>query len=274
MTYKNNFVVVVKSNGKILRENNSTVAIPFSSEYSLLLKNLNSVRAMAKITIDGEDVTGGRNLILQPNSEISLERYIKDGNLTSGNKFKFIEKTESIEKHRGNKIDDGIIRVEFFSEIVQQITITNNQKDWIYHPVNYPEHYPYPKYDHDYTFGSIIYNQTSKIGINNHQIFNGATLTTPSHGILRSACTTTQNNDKGITVAGSYSDQKFTNGGWFPTESNSTVITFQLVGELKNNEPVLKPITVDIKPQCITCGKLNKATNKFCSECGTSLILY
>jgi len=33
------------------------------------------------------------------------------------------------------------------------------------------------------------------------------------------------------------------------------------------------PITVDRKPECVTCGKVNKAVNKFCSECGTALVL-
>lgn len=265
MTHKNSFIAVIKSNGKILRENNSTVAIPFSSEYSILLKNLTSTRAMAEITIDGESVTEGRKLILQPNSEFSIERFIKDGNLKSGNKFKFIEKTDTIAKNRGNKIDDGIVRIEIWKEKDYPLPIMTTYPPitddvWVWKYPKYPEDYPQfiPKYQ----------NGVFMTACNNCS-------TTPSVGILRGAkMTTTQNNVDGITVAGSYSKQQFATGDWFQTENESTVITFQLVGELKNNEPVLKPITVDIKPKCITCGKLNRATNKFCSECGTSLILY
>ncbi len=45
MMYKQNFVVVVKCNGKILREQDSDVVyLPFGAEYSILLKNKDSRR--------------------------------------------------------------------------------------------------------------------------------------------------------------------------------------------------------------------------------------
>jgi len=47
-----------------------------------------------------------------------------------------------------------------------------------------------------------------------------------------------------------------------------------LLGETEDNKPVLQPVNVKMKPKCTSCGKQNKATNKFCSECGTSLELF
>ena len=256
MTYQNQFIAVIKSNGKILREENSQVAIPFGSEYSIFLKNLKSVRALVEITIDGESATGGKKIIMNPNSTLDFERYIRDGNLSSGNKFKFIEMTENIEKYRGNKIDDGIIKVEFWAE-----KVTNNY--WPYFQ-NMKSDYPEPFITRTPKNGDISYGSRKT----DYSILRGSTMKS----------VTTQNmcmpvNTSGITVAGSESKQKFVSGEWFDTELTSTVITFQLTGKL-HNEPVSKPITVQTKPKCVTCGRVNKAVNKFCSECGTSLILF
>ena len=40
MAFKKNMVCSIKANGKILREIDNTVRLPFNSEYSILLKNL------------------------------------------------------------------------------------------------------------------------------------------------------------------------------------------------------------------------------------------
>jgi len=240
MMYQNNFVAVIKSNNKILRENNSVVTIPFGSEYSILLKNLKSVRALAEITIDGESITDKEKLIIPPNSEINIERFIRKGNLTSGNKLKFVERTESIENHRGIKVNDGIIRIEFWSEIITT---------WIYNTCSNP----LPTYKNQPWPGYTMYD---------------------SIGMLRSMSMTQLEVEspsvEGITVSGSESNQQFSVGEYFPTENQSTVINFKLVGKI-NNEDVKTPLLVSTKPKCITCGKLNKSTNKFCSDCGTSL---
>ena len=118
MVYSNRLVACVKVNGQILREERDTVTIPFGSEYSLYLKNLNSVRVQVKVSIDSQDATEGTWLVIQPNSSIELERFIKGGNLSRGNRFKFIERTAKIEKHRGIGGEDGLIRIEYQTEKV------------------------------------------------------------------------------------------------------------------------------------------------------------
>ena len=94
--YQNKLAVAIKSSGKVLREFEDNVYLPFSTEYSIFIKNKNSVRASVKIEIDGVDVTQGVSLVVNPNDEIELERFIKNGNLNSGNRFKFIERTSAI----------------------------------------------------------------------------------------------------------------------------------------------------------------------------------
>src|SRR5579863_1787511 len=116
MAYKKSFVAAIKVNGQILRESSDRVELPFGSEYSVLLKNLDSVRMQARITIDGTDATGW--LVIEPGRDIDVERFVKD--LNKGNRFKFIERTERIEQHRGIKVEDGLVRVEFRREKIYE----------------------------------------------------------------------------------------------------------------------------------------------------------
>ena len=55
--YQSKLVASLKANGKVLREFKDKVYVPFASEYSILLKNLNTVRAEVHVYIDGEDQT-------------------------------------------------------------------------------------------------------------------------------------------------------------------------------------------------------------------------
>src|ERR1700677_1302362 len=116
MMFANQYVLAVKANGKILREQDRNVTLPFGTEFELVCKNLNSRRAMVSVSIDGKDVADGRRLIIAPNNSVTLSRYIRNGNLVSGNAFRFIERSAAVEAHRGVKEDDGIVRAEFFTE--------------------------------------------------------------------------------------------------------------------------------------------------------------
>lgn len=245
--HNNNFVVSVKSSGKVLREFGDTVYLPFGSEFSLYLKNLNSRRATVKVSIDGSDVLNGHELVIGANSHIELERYLKD--LNRGNKFKFIERTESIEEHRGIKAEDGLIRVEFAYEREYHIptSLFRSRDKW----------------------GSG-YEDRGFYGTSAPQSFMSTTTysstTSPHMGVPCSNVV----NDAGITVPGSISTQKFAEVSGFQTDPSS-VIVLKLVGETETNKVVSAPITVKKKAECTTCGRLNKATSKFCTNCGTSL---
>jgi hypothetical protein len=131
--YQNKLVASLKANGKILREFKDTVYCPFGAEYSILLKNLNTVRAVVNVYIDGEDMLPG-GLVLNAGQEVDLERSIKNGNLMEGNRFKFIERTNTIEQFRGVKLEDGLIRVEFQFEMPKITTYINDtwqNKEWV-----------------------------------------------------------------------------------------------------------------------------------------------
>lgn len=235
--YSNKLAAAIKVNGKVLREFKDTVYIPFASEYSILVKNLETRRAIVNIFIDGDRVTGS-GLVLRAGQEIDLERFIKNGNLSEGNRFKFIERTNSIEQHRGVKLEDGLIRIEYQFELIVQQT-----RSW-------------------YGRNEVIYatNSTSTIPCS-----YDATSVASAHSLL---------NDTGITVPGSHSSQKFSVADWFPTETETHSMVIKLLGQTIDNVQVTKPVTVKHKPKCTTCGKQNKATAKFCTECGTALEIF
>jgi hypothetical protein len=116
MMYNNNLAAAIKVGGKILREFGDIVYLPFGSEYQIRLKNLNQARAKLDIEIDGDNVTGS-GIVLSSFQTIDLERFIRNGNLSEGNRFKFIECTEKIENHRGIKLEDGLIVIKYNFEL-------------------------------------------------------------------------------------------------------------------------------------------------------------
>jgi hypothetical protein len=256
LVYKKNFALAIKAHGKILRESGEQVFLPYGCEYSIVLKNLHSKKASVKVWIDGQLVTEGCSLIIKPNESIDLERFIRNGNLTSvGNRFKFIERTESIENHRGIKIDDGLVRIEYqFERQVQPIPT----------PMMQPTYRHYPP-----VWTSTVRGMVPGQSIGDEGFFGGQVseiLACNAHSSVASV------SNVGITVEGSISDQAFETCLPLWLEDEVHAMTLQLVGEVaQSGVRVEKPITVKAKPTCKTCGKLNKATSKFCSNCGTSL---
>lgn len=291
--YNQKLAVAVKSNGKVLREFKDTVYVPFGCEYSLLIKNLNSVRVLANIKIDGQDVVPG-GLVLYANQEIDLERWIKNGNMNQGNKFKFIERTGDVEEARGIKLEDGIIQIEYQFEKPYVAPVVS---DWQWKQTFPGPSYPSPWYGStnntagswadDVKFGSSTRSMMKGIGGS----ASGSTLTSTAsvnqvqtmgasfsnEAVSKSLSETVGQafyNDAGITVPGSKSEQKFSTASWFPTEAEKHSMVIKLLGETPDNKPVTKPVTVKAKQKCTTCNHLNKATAHFCNKCGTALEIY
>ena len=260
MMYNQKLVASVKANGKVLREFKDTVYIPFGSEYSFLIKNLNTVRAVVNVFIDGENVVPG-GLVIDPGRTVDLERWIKNGNLSEGNKFKFIERTKSIENGpRGIKLEDGLIRVEYQFELPRPV-------------INMPQ------WSSSATYGSTLTRSISGstgdwAGPAGSVTCSAALNSVSPQAFNVQASGASFQNETGITVPGSKSTQSFqhtTVGALDPTIHN---IVLKLVGDLGDNKPVTAPVTVKSKPTCVTCGKQNKAHAKFCSECGTALEIF
>ena len=299
MMYNQKLVASLKANGKILREFKDTVYCPFGAEYSILLKNLNTVRAIVHVYIDGESMIPD-GLVLNAGQEVDLERSIKNGNLNEGNRFKFIERTGRVEQHRGVKLEDGIIRIEYQFEMPRPvINIADKFRYTGIGGSSTGDYYNQPWYSTTATntglsggtsdrftltaSGSI--SQMNVGGVLRGVDYSKGEATkaaasaainsvVPQAGELHDGIATMDWNDAGITVPGSKSEQKFQTTYMNALDPQKYSIVLKILGETPDNEPVRKPITTKHKPKCVTCGKQNKATAKFCTECGTALEIF
>lgn len=330
-----NYIACVKVDGKILRDDaDGIVNLPFGAEYSILLKNLNAVRATVKVWVDGVDATEGTSLILPANGSLELERYIRNGNRDKGNKFKFIERTAGVEAHKGIGSDDGLIRVEYHTEVVDQVRekvvehvthVHHSYPHWPYYPIitcnslggpqmsvsnaaqatsqnlgeaqaslnpqsasvntasmNFVSENSAPRP----TFSPGTANfSSSQSGFSSRPVMSSARRATlgqvrvrslgpqasagrPQQRFVRSAAV----NTVGVTVPGGESNQRFVQGTWFKTDPTGHVIVLQLRGKVGETQ-VVEAITVKTKKKCSSCGKKNKMSDKFCTDCGTSLTI-
>ena len=276
--YHNKMVVCIKHNGKVLRENKDLVELPFGSEFSVLIKNLSSRRAQFSLHIDGVDVLNGTKILVNPNSETEIKRFLNNSSSDTGNAFKFIERTESIENGpRGIRVDDGIVRVEYWFEKEKPIYRDTIHRTW------YERHPWRDTYYTDKFYGATdqLARGYSKgtIGATSASINNAefsdlkneikAALDSPSFSAT-GAISAESYSAPGITVPGSKVTQEFTPVYGFQSETQSDTIVLRLSG-YRGEKPVQQAVTTKTKQKCVTCGKVNKSTAKFCTDCGTSL---
>ena len=255
--YNNKLAAAILVDGRVLREHSGdTVYLPFGAEYEIRLKNLDaSRRACAKIYIDGTLATQS-GVIIRPNQTLDLERYIGDC-LDQGNRFKFIERTERIEQHRGIDVEDGLIRIEFQFEAEPRA----NFGSW--HSTPWHATQPYDGRRNVWRGASY----TKGAGGTDCDHYSATNITCST-----AATNSASVNDAGITVPGSISSQSFGQVYDFVPVSPTYSMVLRLLGKTVNT-PVSKPVTVKTKPKCVTCGHTNRSGAKFCSECGTGLAL-
>ena len=268
--YHNNFIAVIKYRGKIMRETKGVVRLPFGSDYSILLKNKDSRTAVARIEVDGKDVMGGHRYIVPGNSTRELEGFMKGLNVT--HKFRSIQKTKEIANFRGDRIDDGMVRVEFWYE----------QKNDFVTPWILP----------DTRFGGTSGDSYKADWTNNTGGFSGGSSFSCSNNLYYcdnsgfKKCTKSlvdpsltspkiePKADEVITVKGSKSNQRFNYGTVGILENQSSVIVIRLKGAIKKRGRVKKikrAVTVKTKIQCPTCGRRWRSSMKFCGNCSTAL---
>ena len=259
MMYQNKMVVCIKVGGKILRELNGVVRIPFGSDYSIFLKNLNSRKSVVTVYIDGDSVLDGKKVIVGAKESVELNGFI-DGMVTK-NKFRFIERTTEIENHRGVKAEDSLVRIEFqFEEDQPQFTYT-----YTIPCVKYP-------YYVDWNYTPSIFTTQSKTS----QVSDGIAWASCSYTSTRmpehATPTTHVVSDAGITVEGEETFDQYQYGNIGQLENDNHTIVLRLSGYYnKTDEMVEEPVFIRTKKICKTCGRSNDYTNKFCFNCGTFL---
>lgn len=274
MTYQDKFVAEVKVNGRILRVKDGAVYLPFGSEYTLYLKNLNSRRASINVSIDGEDALDNHSLILDANSSTELQGFLR-GNVAR-NRFRFINKTKQIAEHRGDKADDGLIRIEFAFEKPRPepwIKDTIKEvKEIHHHHHNEPIQWTYYNTSDWNTSRGIDKGATSgPVGQSTFTMSNSADMSNVVCDSLGVETQSVPNADEGITVKGSEIHQSFRYATMGDLEE-STVIVINLKGLTgETNKPIQEAVTVKTKVTCPTCGSKSSSAAKYCAKCGTFL---
>lgn len=261
--FKNNFVVSIKSNGKFFKENEDDIHVPFNTEYSIYLKNLESRDAVVNVNIDGKDVLDGKRLIVRGNSVLELEGFM-DGQ-TAKNKFRFIKRSKDIEEFRGITPEDGIISVTFDFE--------KRNPEYYPYTIYYPDWkwYPSQPYYGSPTWTVATYGSPSGTFVSsNDQV--GVTKTIQSgRGTSNSVMSLNSQVSEGISVPGNDISQNFGLGYVGNLENNPTTISFKLFGFDDNTQQNKVVFTKD-RLTCSSCGLQSKNNNKFCPRCGTRLL--
>lgn len=220
MVYTNKLVMCVLVNGAPQKElADGTVPLPFDTEYALRFRNRNSRRAVVRIYIDGEEVSGN-GYVVPANGFIDIERHF-----ANPTKFRFVdlESPEAIEFGKNGPNDDrskGVIEARFFMERERppEPVIIREDHHHYYPPIR-PWKRPYRPYDPYYPDPIWTANSTGVVrgattGIN--MSLSSANLSAKAHSGVQDMLCFEENSlrpsgplEDGCTVEGGYSSQQF-----------------------------------------------------------------
>lgn len=249
--------------------------------------------------MDGKDPWDGERFVISPNSTLELKG-------DKANKaFRFIQKTQKISEHRGDRIDDGIVRIEFqFEKALPEVKTVYTHTNHIHHDYYHPNSYWYGPY-HGGCYGAGGYRRSLlgnslNIGAQGSSGSGGGSSFTASNGSPVTVTASFNANsmgevhdgsaamdscdmsvgtnipvpevaESGITVAGQKVDQNFNYVQTRELETTTHAIVLQLFGLTESQKPVTLQDHSRAKKKCPTCGKVNSPVAKFCSECGTNI---
>ncbi len=250
--YKNGCVLALIANGQVLEEDNSKrVCMPFGTEYKVRLINKNYERNAADLIVNGENIA---RFIVGAGETIDIERFL-DGNLNSGNRFKFTSLNDSRVKDK-NDFDNGIVEVHFYKERKKQepIIIREEHHHYDHYPV-YPDPKPWKPF-------SPWFGCNGDIVCSFNAGDSGKGLSSGTDNAMNFAsCTASRSEVGGATVRGSNSYQQFSEVSGYEFESDATILKLKII----NGEPVVG------SKYCSGCGRKRKDGDKFCGNCGNKI---
>jgi len=307
MTFANNFVVVIKFDGKFHRpDENGNVKIPFGKPYSIYLKNFDSRDACVDILIDGIPIVKDTDIFIKGNSSADIKGFInKNGKVE--HEFVFVKKTKDNIKVVGDRVEDGIISVNIrhmkrISEKIEKIhkVIDYDWDDIFVWPRRYYRiYYPHPwwpswwkspyfttysatsEIDSSFVLNdsgsqkedpSILYSSS----YSSYKDSNGNTLKTKD-GEITEMKDGNPTKGEGITVRGDKINEQLDKIRIDENdfENISTTINIKLVGfepkEQEKKPKTVRPEKTHKKMFCPNCGLKIRTYYKFCPECGLDL---
>lgn len=293
--YRDSYVAALLVDGKIQKESdNGTVLIPFGSEYVLRLKNKLRKRAVADVWIDGKIAVKG--VVIDANETVDLERFVADGNLTEGKRFKLARLTDT-KVDQPDDSENGNIEVNFYPEkdapvvekIVEHINCNHHNHGWLGHCVWCCNNsWCTTCHPHMYKYGTLSggsgVTYTGGVTSNGNITVNNGDL----KGILRSnALNVTYSADStsaqaNVNVTSNLGSEVFTNASNSLGEAAATVegsTSLQKFSSIYIDVDRSKPTTIRLMVKgttkilsTCTCGYKRKKDVKFCPNDGTQLV--
>jgi hypothetical protein len=228
--------------------------LPFDSEYVLFFKNMSTERAIIGVEIDGTDVLGGNKLVVDGKAETHLERFVLDGRLDKGRKFKFVSLTSS-EVQNPTSNANGLVRITAQWEAPRpRISIRSVRIE----PLSYC-----PDAVHD--SAQSMPCSTSSAGVVMEQGMIGNTALNCSTSF---APEYTSGTLKGATVEGGGSNQKFSYTYAQALGDTEVTMEFQINAPALGQPVTVKETCMTLRKFCTQCREPLELRDKFCGSCG------
>lgn len=296
--------IALISNGLPLRERvesgKHTVFLPYHSGYQILIKNQNDVDVAAEIIVDGTNAMGSHKLVIPAKNERTLKGFNIDGSDSVVREFTFVPLSDSRVQDPSSG-ENGIVRVRIYKKKRSFYEIFNEQieKSRKQHPWNEP----YPPYPWTPTspwnptpvkpikFYSPYHSperwKINKLG--GHSVSTGSAPDPAARGITSSSAGDSYGASFSLSDSGS-ADQSFSLNCLRKCESNSGATVegkairqrFQMIN--MDIEDTYEELVIHLaaatemvtakdtkKVYCQSCGKKNKFSSKFCTNCGVLL---
>jgi hypothetical protein len=119
---------------------NGTVSLPFGTEYALRFRNKNNRRAVVKIYIDGENVSGG-GYVVRANDYVDIKRH---HDIDRAFKFVSLDSPDAVDHGKNGPNPDkvkGTIEARFYLEKERPQVIYRD----VHHHHHHDHHYPKPR---------------------------------------------------------------------------------------------------------------------------------
>lgn len=224
----------------------SNVYLKNETCFEIELWNPKSTRVLAKISINGNNISGG-GIVVNPGQRVYLERFLNEDR-----KFKYVTyEAENSQEGRKAIQNNGDIVVSFYDEVIVFNSITN----W------------------NYGNGSIVTDTIEPSTV---------TQSTPSFKTNTGGVTTSNRRmslSKSITTQALFSDTIETGRVEKGEQSNQQLISttgdFSFLAcatyQIKILPESQKPVEIgEIRSYCTGCGRRYRTGENFCSTCGTA----
>jgi len=256
------WVAVSNNRQKIYGTKENLVYLDNGQEFQIELYNPTTISYLAKIYLNDKLISNS-GLVLKPGQRYFLDRHIDEQKKLLFSTYE-VEDTEEVKRAIEN---NGKVKVEFYAEQTNPISISTGTYTWITTPGTWSIQ---PYY---YGGSNLVGDQTyftNSVGVTDSGTIsgNGITSTNTSYSSdLSGSLESKKSIETGRIESGEKSNQSF------GTDHGTYSFYCSYISEYQILPRSTKPVEVtEIRSYCTSCGsRIKKKTWKFCPNCGESL---